>query len=116
MTRFIHEKSFQRLTAGLVCLFVAALFVATVPAMPPHPDLLKEAAAKGNPSADGVYISAAAREAGVCAPDDFFKKYIEKKASGDAQLSPTAGSFNILALLVDFYPSPWLTTATRPPT
>jgi immune inhibitor A len=102
MTRFICEGSFQKLTAGLVCLFVAALLVAPVPAMPPHPDLLKAAAAKGNPTTASVYISADAREAGVCAPDDFFKKYIEKKASSDVQLSPTAGSFRILALLVDF--------------
>jgi len=102
MTRFIYERSFQKLTAGLVCLFVTALLVAPVPAMPPHPDLLKAAASKGNPTSIDVYISADAREAGVCAPDDFFKKYLEKRASGDVQLSPTAGSFRILALLVDF--------------
>jgi len=100
----MHKKG---LAGALRCsLVVATVILITGSAawsMPPHPDAQARAkataAATGLPS--GLPDFDRMHELGICTPDSFFlaRTYAAK---GESQLSPMAGPFRILALLVDF--------------
>jgi M6 family metalloprotease-like protein len=100
-----------------ICGLLAALLTVpalTVLAVPPSPELLGRTTGPtghGVSSALQMISTADLHERGICTPDDFFARFLSRRQT-DASLAPTAGTFKILAILVQFSDHPSTVAAT----
>ncbi|MHC4529519.1 MAG: immune inhibitor A domain-containing protein, partial [Planctomycetota bacterium] len=98
-TRQFYKRSLPR-SALIVTLTIC--MAGTTLAMPPHPSVLEaQAVAKASGRHQALPDQDDLHSRGICTPDDFFRSHLFL-SPGKAQESPMAGSFRVLALLVDF--------------
>ncbi|RME22917.1 MAG: M6 family metalloprotease domain-containing protein, partial [Candidatus Zixiibacteriota bacterium] len=94
--------------ATIAMLVTGMLMTATVFAMPPHPSLYDGSSAAAKTGREIMIPSSHDwHSRGICTPSNFFGNALSQmKKNGDIQASPTAGTYRILAILVQFSDHP----------
>jgi immune inhibitor A len=87
---------------AVACTVTAAI---SAFAVPPSPELLERASLQGAKNAPMMVNTAELHGSGICTPDDFFSKFLNRPRPS-ASAAPTAAPFRILALLVKFSDHP----------